>query len=130
MSGSFPNEQSNPAGAIPVWIAPGDSGAGYTPAAATATTITTGGTAITVLSGPISGGIISNPLTAAGQGIATAENLYISFIGIPLATEAGGVGSTLTLAPGQSYNIPALASGVNLKANAATSSHKFTAFSW
>jgi hypothetical protein len=130
MSGSYPNDQGNPQGAIPVYIASGATGAGYTPAAATATTITTGGTAVTVLTGPIAGGVISNPFTAAGQGIATAENLYISLIGTPLATEAGGVGSTLTLAPGESYNIPPLASGVTLKANAATSAHKFTAFKW
>jgi hypothetical protein len=130
MSQSYPNDQSNPAGAIPVWIAPGDAGEGYTPVVAPVTTITTGGTAVTVLTGTISGGTISNPLTAAGQGIGAAENLYISFVGTPGSTDAAAVGGTLTLVPGASYSLPALASGVTLKANAATSAHSFTAFSW
>lgn len=130
MSQSYPNDQSNPAAAIPVWIAPGDAGEGYTPVVAPVTTITTGGTAVTVLTGPISGGTISNPLTAAGQGIGAAENLYISFVGTPGSTDATAVGGTLTLVPGASYSLPALATGVTLKANAATSAHRFTAFSW
>jgi len=130
MSGSYPNEQNNPAGAIPVWIAPGAAGAGFTPVVASASSITTGGTAVTVLTGPISGGTIANPLSAAAQGIATAENLYISFVGTPGSTDASPGNGTLILVPGASYSLPALAAGVTLKANAATSSHQFTAFSW
>ena len=130
MPGPYPNDQSNPAGAIPVWIAPGDAGAGYTPVVATASAIVTGGTAVTVLTGPIAGGTIANPLSAAAQGIGAAESLYISFVGVPGATDAtAGVG-TLILAAGESYTLPALATGVMLKANAATTAHKFTAFSW
>jgi hypothetical protein len=130
MSQSYPNNQSNPAAAIPVWIAPGADGAGYTPVVAPVTVITTGGTAVTVLTGPISGGTISNPLTAAGEGVVVAENLYISFVGTPGSTDAAAHGGTLTLVPGAFYSLPALATGVTLKANAATSGHLFTAFSW
>jgi hypothetical protein len=130
MSGSYPNDQSNPAGAVPVWIAPGVAGAGFTPVVAAVNSITTGGTAVTVLTGPIAGGTIANPLSAAAQGIGTAENLYISFVGTPGSGDANAGNGTLILVPGASYNLPALASGVTLKANATTSSHKFTAFSW
>jgi hypothetical protein len=130
MSQSYPNDQSNPAGAIPVWIAPGIAGEGYTPVVAPVTTITTGGTAVTVLTGPISGGTILNPASVAAQGIDPVENLYISFVGTPGSTDAAAIGGTLTLVPGASYSLPALASGVTLKANATTSAHRFTAFSW
>ena len=130
MSGPYPNDQSNPAGAIPVWIAPGTGGAGFTPVVAAANSVTTGGTAVTVLTGPIAGGTIANPLSAAAQGIGAAENLYISFVGTPGSTDAAPGNGTLILVPGASYSLPALADGVTLKANAATSAHKFTAFSW
>lgn len=126
----FPNDQSNPAGAIPVYIVPGAAGSAFTPGAAAASVIAAGGTAVIVFTGPISGGLISNPTSAAGQGIAAAENLYISLIGVPGSTDAAAGGGTLTLAPGASYQLPALATGVTVRANAATSSHKFTAFKW
>jgi hypothetical protein len=126
---SYPNDQGNPAGAIPVYIAPSSS-SGYTPTAAAASVITTGGTAVTVFSGPINGGAIVNPANATAQGIATAESLYISLIGTPGSTDATANGTTIVLAAGASYAFPALATAVTVKANAATSGHKFTAFVW
>ena len=127
---SYSNSQGSASGAIPGWIVPGPGGAGWTPRAATASAITTGGTAVTVLTGVINGGYIYNPLTAAEQKIATAEPLYIDLVGAPLATAAGGNGTTLTLAPGAGYQLPAIAAAVTLKANAATSAHAFTVFVW
>jgi len=130
MSGPYPNDQSVSGGAVPSWVAPGVAGAGYIPKAANASSITTGGTAVNVVTGLINGGYILNPLTAAAQKIVTAENLYIDFINTPGSTDANGNGTTLDLQPGQGYALPAIASGVTLKANAATSGHSFTIFVW
>jgi len=130
MSGPYPNDQGVPGGAIPGWIVPGVAGTGFTPRAANASSITTGGTAVSVVTGLINGGYILNPLTAAAQKIVTAENLYIDFINTPGSTDATGNGTTLDLQPGQGYAIPAISSGVTLKANAATSGHAFTVYVW
>jgi len=130
MSGDFSNTQNNPAAAIPVWVNPAAAGALFTPSAAAASSISTGGTAVTVFTGPIAGGFIQNPLSAAGQGIATASNLYINLISSPGSTDAAAGGGTITLVPGASYQVPPLATGVVVRANAATTNHKFTAFKW
>jgi hypothetical protein len=101
-----------------------------TPAAATADHITTGGTAVTAIAGPISGGFIVNPLNATAQGIGAAENLYIDMVGTPGSTDAAAHGTTSLLSAGQSFTLPPVASGVNVKVNAATSGHKFTIVVW
>ncbi len=101
-----------------------------TPAAASASAIVTGGTAITVATGPINGGKLVNPLTAAAQGIALAENAYPDMVGVPGSTDAAANGTTYLLVPGQDFDIPALAAGVTLKINAATSGHKFSVEVW
>lgn len=97
-----------------------------TPAAGTVSSITTGGTAVTVITGPINGGYLTNPINLSAQGIAAAENLYVDPVGTPGSTDANGNGTTVILVPGQNYTIPALAATKTLKANAATSGHKFT----
>lgn len=97
-----------------------------TAAAATATTIVTGGTAVTTITGPVNGCIINNPLTATGQGVATAESLFINFVGAATTTEGGNV---FALQPGQPFTCPGGFTG-NISADAATSSHKFSAVVW
>src|SRR5262245_29051407 len=52
----------------------------------------------------IIGGTITNPLTAADQGIATAESLFVDFTG-PAYSYA--TASTVELEPGESIDIPA-----------------------
>lgn len=94
-----------------------------TPAAGTASAIVTGGTALTIVTGPTNGGYITNPSNAS-------ENLYIDPVGVPGSTDAEGYGTTLILVPGQSFNIPALAAGSVIKANAATTGHKITVVVW
>jgi hypothetical protein len=126
---SYPNDQGNPAGAIPVYIAPSAS-SGYTPTAAAASVVTTGGTAVSVFPGPINGAVIINPPNATAQGVALAENLYVSMVNTPGSTDATANGTTIVLVPGASYTFPALATGVTVKANAASSGHKFTAIDW
>lgn len=101
-----------------------------TPAAGLASAIVTGGVAITAVTGPVNGGYITNPLNAAAQGITTAENAYLDMVGAPGSTDASAKGTTVLLAPGQNFVIPALASGVNVKLNAATAAHAFTVVVW
>lgn len=101
-----------------------------TPAAGTGSSIVTGGTAITVATGPLKGGYVTNPINAAAQGIATAENAYCDPVGTPGSTDAAAHGTTSPLTVGQTYNIPALATGSVLKCNAATSGHNFTVVVW
>ena len=100
--------------------------AGVTPAAATASVVTTGGTAVTSVTGPVRGCYITNPTSATDQNIATAENLYVN--PVTTATTPGN-GTTLTLVPGQSFFcIPGQTTNVSVVA--ATSSHAFTVVKW
>lgn len=117
-------------GAIPVYITSGGGSGGYTPKSATASTITTGGTAITAITGPITGGYVTNPPNLASQGIAAAENAYLDMVGTPGSTDSAGNGTTTILTPGQTFSLPSLATGVTVKLNAATTGHKFTIEVW
>ncbi len=100
-----------------------------TPSAGTTATVATGGTAVTLLTGPVNGGYVVNPLNTAAQGV-TAENAYIDPVASPGSTDAVANGTTTLLAAGQVYSIPPMASGLTLKANAATSGHKLTVVKW
>lgn len=97
-----------------------------TPIAGTASAIVTGGTPVTLVTGPCNGGWVTNPTNAAAQGIATAENANVDPVAAPASGDANGNGTTTVLLPGQTFEIPALASGQLIRANAATSGHKFT----
>ena len=100
--------------------------AGVTPAASTASTITTGGTAVTAVTGPVRGCYITNPTSATDEGIGTAENLYVN--PVTTATSVGN-GTTLTLVPGQTFFcLPGQTTNVSVVA--ATTAHKFTAVQW
>jgi len=101
-----------------------------TPTAATAAVIVTGGTAVTLITGPINGGYVTNPINASAQGISAAENAYIDMVSTPGSTDSTANGTTILLEPGQNFVFPALATGVIVKANAATSGHKFTVVVW
>lgn len=109
---------------------PISSAAPATPAAGAASEVTTGGTAVVALSGPIGGGFVTNPPNAASQGIGAAENLYLDMVGTPGSTDADGNGTTVTLVPGQTFVLPSLATGVSVRVNAATSGHKFSVTKW
>jgi hypothetical protein len=116
------------ANGAPLFSCPGGS-LKVSPAAGTASTIATGGTAVTLVTGPVNGGYVTNPSNTAAQGV-TAENAYVDPVGTPLATDAGANGTTTLLAPGQTFDIPPLASGKTLKGNAATTGHKLTVVVW
>jgi hypothetical protein len=106
--------------------------AAITPAAGALDAVATGGTAVTAISGPVNGGFIVNPATAAGQSLTGApENLYLDMVGAPGSTDAAAFGTTLTLYPGDRFDLPyAIATGVSVKVNAATSGHTFTSVQW
>lgn len=82
-----------------------------------------GGTPVVALYGPMLGGFVTNPLTAAAQGLAAPEALYVDFAG---NANLGAFGTTFALAPGQTQPIPA-GLAANVSVNAASTGHKFSA---
>lgn len=90
------------------------------------TTIMTGGSPVVALYGPLTGGVITNPVTAAEQGVPVAEILFYNFYG-PAALVADG--TTCALYPGQTADVPAGLT-TNVSVNALTSGHKFSAVVW
>ena len=104
----------SPSNPIPVSVAQS------TPTAASQSAIVTGGTAITIATGPWKGGFVQNPITASDQNIATAENFYINLV---TTATANGRGSNICLTPGDSFNLPAVPGGVSLTGIAATTAH-------
>ena len=98
-----------------------------TPAAGTAHILTTGGSAVTLVTGPVQGCYILNPLTAADQNIATAEVAYVN--PVTTATQNSTNGSSTALQPGQSFNcIPGMTT--NVSGIAATNSHNLVVIAW
>ena len=112
--------------AIAKTIAGNTEAASSTPAAATASAIVTGGTAVTLVTGPVHGCYVTNPLTATDQNIASAEVAYVN----PVTTAtANGSGTNSALQPGQTFSCPP-GMTTNLSAIAATSSHAFNVVKW
>jgi hypothetical protein len=93
-------------------------------------TVVTGGVAVVAVAGPIYGGFLTNPISAAAQGVATAENLYIDMVGVPGSTDAAAYGTTVILQPGQNFTFPWLAVGVLVRINAASSGHRVSGEVW
>lgn len=87
-----------------------------------ASQVRTGGTSIAAAFGPLLGGFVMNPLTAADQGV-PAEPLYLDLTG-PAATRE--TATTIELGPGQMFSFPA-DFGATVWVNAVTSGHKFSA---
>jgi hypothetical protein len=98
-----------------------------TPAAGTAHVIVTGGTAVTVVTGPVKGCYIQNPYTATDEGIATAETAYVN--SVTTATTSALNGTSTPLPPGAPFYCPAGMTG-NVSANAPTSSHSLVVVVW
>ena len=87
--------------------------------------IVSNGVAIVVAQGPIAGGFVTNPANYEAQGLSVAENAYIDLVNVPGSTDAAGNNTTSILYPGDSFPLPALASGVLVRVNAASAGHKF-----
>jgi hypothetical protein len=89
-------------------------------------TSTTPGQATAAIAANMIGGYIVNPLSAADQGLATAEPLYVNQV---VASTTVANGTTIALQPGQSYTIiPNTITQVSVAS--ASASHKFTAVCW
>lgn len=95
---------------------------GVTPVPGLVSTVAVGGAAVTAVGPNPNGGFITNPATAADQGIVTVEPLYIN----PVATAGtSGNGTTFALAPGQTWLIiPGQTTPTSV--NAASNGHKFS----
>ena len=78
----------------------------------------------------MSAGFIQNPLTAADQGIAVAEVLYVDPVAPRVATGGTlfGNNTTIALQPGASFSVKDSVSPVYTASN--TASHKFVAIQW
>jgi hypothetical protein len=111
-------------GSVPVYFQ------GVTPRAALATATVDG--AVAAIVGPINGGYIVNPATAAAQGLGATENLYVDMVNPPGNADATAFGTTEILAAGNNppFTLPPLAAGVTVWVNAPTPGHKFTIVVW
>ena len=99
----------------------------YVTGTCSTTTIVTGGTATTAINGPYNGFYIYNPPTATGQGIATAEDLFVDTTNAATTT---GNGTNSELVSGQSFSWGIGSASNSVSVNAATSGHKFTCERW
>ena len=90
------------------------------------TTSASAGVSVNAIAPNQYGGYIVNPYSAADQGLATAEVLYVDQVG-PSDTQANG--TTIALQPGQSYTvIPNTTTPVSVAS--LSPSHKFTSVQW
>jgi hypothetical protein len=97
-----------------------------TPRRCDATAVTTGGSPVNAVSGPVTSGWLQNPLSATDQGVDPAEPLYLDEVG---AAGTVGNGTTRALAPGEVYQFP-LNSSATVSVTAATAGHKFACERW
>lgn len=100
------------------------------PVPAMASQVVSAGVPVTVAQGPIAGGYVTNPATAAAQGLGSTENLYVDPINAPGGGDATANGTTTLLPAGSTYAVPALAAGQQLRANSTSAGHKFTGVTW
>lgn len=97
-----------------------------TPTGATASTIAAGGAANILVTGPVKGCYIVNPVTAADENIAAAETVYLN----PVTTAtANGRGTNSAIVPGQSFScVPGQTT--NVSGIAATTGHALNVVAW
>lgn len=115
---SAPVSDSNP---LPTY------GPAHTPAAGTASIVAVGGTAVIAITGPVRGGYIANPLTAADQGIGGAEAIIVDPVNSPGSAPGAGNGTAQSIAAGSTWTLPfPIPAGVTVHVNAVTTGHKFT----
>jgi hypothetical protein len=89
-------------------------------------TSATPGTSVIAILQNVAGGYIVNPLTAADQGLAATEALYVNQV---TTADTHANNTTIALQPGQSYTVvPNTTTPVQVASLSA--SHKFTAVQW
>lgn len=88
--------------------------------------VASGGVSVAVIPPMPLGGVITNPYSAADQGLSAPEVLYVNPID---AATLNANGNTFALQPGQSWTVvPNQSTGTTV--NAASTGHKFSAISW
>ena len=97
--------------------------------AAPGSIILKGGEAVIVVTGPIRGGYIQNP-SGGGQGGGPVESLFIDIVNTPGSRVCSAHRTTFEIVPGEWFTVPPLQPGVQVKANAESSGHQFTAVVW
>lgn len=96
--------------------------ASVTPVAGLTSVVATGGAAVSAVGPSPKGGYITNPSSAADQGLGAAETLYVDPVG---AAVLSAHGTTFALAPGQTWSlIPDQITPTSV--NAASSGHRFS----
>jgi hypothetical protein len=86
------------------------------------TKVPVGGVAIVSVYGPVQGGFLTNPVSAADQDIPQAEVLYVDVTGADATL--GETATTVPIQPGGTFIIPNQTTSVSV--NAATSGHSFS----
>jgi hypothetical protein len=84
------------------------------------------GQAVNAIAANQVGGYITNPSSAADQGLTTAESLFVNPVG---AAQLQANDTTVELKPGQTY--PIIPSSVQpVSVASASAAHKFTSVQW
>lgn len=93
--------------------------------------VAAGPAATLVARGPLTGGYVTNPSLGATQNIGGGtENLYISELVEPGATDALAFGPVDLLLPGQTWTFNSIPAGVSIYVNAPTGGHQFSGKFW
>ena len=88
--------------------------------------IVTGGSSVIVVPPGVTGGYITNPSQASDQGLSNSEPLIVDPVSAP--TLAGN-NTSVALQPGETFTV--IANSIYpVRANAASSGHKFTVVYW
>ena len=96
-----------------------------TPVAGLVSQVVVGGTAAIAVPSNPKGGFILNPTDPADQGLAVAENLYVSPVAAPGSAPGDGNGTTFPISPGGIWQIIP-GQTTTTWVNAASNGHKFS----
>lgn len=91
---------------------------------AAASSVAKSGVPVTIMFGPVLGGVIVNPVLALDQGITVPEVLYVDTTGAPAAAQE--TATTEAIQPGGAFIIPPNQT-TDVSVNAKSAGHKFSA---
>lgn len=97
-----------------------------TPVAVDASVVTTGGTAVNAVVGPVlNGGFLVNPSSAQDQAISNAEDICVNPVGIAANPNGALNGTNFRISSGQAWELIG-GQTTNTSVNATTSGHAFS----
>lgn len=91
-----------------------------------ASVINNGGSPLVVAYAPMVGGYVYNPGTAAQQGLAMPETLYVDIVNVAGLFNGANGGTTIAIEPGRSFTFPENLEGGRVTVNAASAGHRFS----